>query len=77
MATSRTSLADVALDPGQVGAPADQLAVGRGPVRAAPAEQGDGLEQARLAGRVGPDDEVGAGLERRLERRVAAQVERR
>ena len=54
---------DVALDAGQVGAPADELAVGRGPVGSSPAQQGDGLEEAGLAGRVGPDDEVGSRLE--------------
>jgi hypothetical protein len=45
-------------------------------MRATPAEQGDRLEQARLAGRIGPDDKVSAGPERRIEIVVAAQVRR-
>jgi hypothetical protein len=45
-------------------------------MRATPAEQGDGLQKARLAGRIGPDDEVGAGAERRVEVAVAAQIRR-
>ena len=50
--------------------------VGRRPVRAAPGEQDDRLEQARLAGGVRPPDELRPGPERGLERRVAAQVAR-
>ena len=75
MATSIVSPSESALDPGQVAAPADQLAVGRRPVRAAPGQQDDRLEQARLAGRVRAPDELRAGAERRVERRVAPQVE--
>jgi hypothetical protein len=45
-------------------------------MRAAPAQEDDGLEQAGLACGVGPDDEVGARPERRLEAGVPAQVER-
>lgn len=37
-------------------------------------KENDRLQQARLAGRVGSDDEVGAGAERGVERAVAAQV---
>ena len=43
---------DPPLDPGEVATPADQLAVGAGAVRPAPAEQRDRLEQAGLAGGV-------------------------
>ena len=55
---------DHALDPGEVRPPADQLGVGVRPVRAAPGEQDDRLEQAGLAGRVRAPDEVGARAER-------------
>ena len=55
--------------------PADQLAVGRRPVRAAPGQQDHRLEEARLAGRVRAPDEVRSGAERRVERRVAPEVE--
>ena len=59
---------DAPLDAGEVRAPADQLAVGAGPVRAAPGQQDDRLEQARLAGRVRAPDQVRPGPERHLER---------
>ena len=52
---------DSRLDPGDVGAPADQLGVGRRPVRPPPGEQDDRLEEARLAGRVGPQTSCGPG----------------
>ena len=65
---------DVPLHPGQVRPPADQLAIGRGPVRAAPTKQRDRFEQARLAGRIGSPDEMRPGPERRLQRHVPAQV---
>jgi hypothetical protein len=45
-------------------------------MRAAPAEQSDGLEQAGLAGRIRPDDEMGARTERRVEVVVAAKIRR-
>jgi hypothetical protein len=44
---------------------------------AAPAEQGYGLEEAGLPGRVRPPDQVWAWTELDLERRVAAQIEDR
>ena len=69
--------ADAALDPGEVLAPADQLAVGARSMRPAPPEQGDGLEQAGLAGGVRAPDQVRAGRERDLEPGVSAQVEGR
>lgn len=68
---------DVTLDPGQVSSPADELTVGGRPVAASPAEQGDPLEQARLAGGIGTPDQLGAGTEGGIECRVAAEVEDR
>lgn len=41
---------------------------------AAPGEQDDGLEEARLARRVGTPQDLGARPEGEIERRVAAQV---
>jgi hypothetical protein len=76
-----SDLEDIATDPsfdaGEVASPADELAVGRGAMRAAPAEQGDRLEETGLAGRVGTPDEVRTGTEVDRERRVAAQIEDR
>ena len=46
----------------------------RRPVGATPGEQDDRLEQARLAGRVGPPDELRSGPEVGVEARVAAQI---
>ena len=43
-------------------------------MRAAPGQQDDRLEEARLACRVGPPDQLRAGFEHGVERRVAAQV---
>src|SRR5690349_13564482 len=40
----------------------------------APGEQDDALEQARLAGRVGPPDELRAGRQLDVERAVPAEV---
>jgi hypothetical protein len=45
-------------------------------MRASPAEQRDRLEQARLAGRIGPVDQVRAGAEGGVERGVPAKIER-
>jgi hypothetical protein len=64
-------------DPGQVGAPADELRVGRRPVGSAPGEQDDRLEQARLAGRVRAPDELRAVAERDIELGVTAEVAQR
>ena len=75
--TSMTSRPRRALDPRHVGGPADQLAVRRGPVRAAPGEQDDRLEQARLAGGVRSPDQLRPGPERDLERVVATEVRAR
>jgi hypothetical protein len=63
-----------ALDAGDVGAPPDQLRVGRRPVGSAPGEQHDRLEEARLAGGVRPHDEVRSRAEGELGRAVAAEV---
>ena len=62
------------LNAGQLTAPAHELAVGARPVRATPGQQDDGLEQARLAGRVGAPHQLRAGVEHGVERRVRAQV---
>ena len=43
-------------------------------MRATPGQQHDRLEQAGLAGRIGPPDELRAGSEVGVEGRVAAQV---
>jgi hypothetical protein len=43
---------------------------------AAPAQEGDGLEQAGLAGGVRAEDQVRAGAERGFERGVPAKIER-
>ena len=51
---------DPRLDAGQLPAPADELALGARAVRAAPGQQDDRLEQARLAGRVGAPDQLRA-----------------
>ena len=69
--------ADPTLHSSQIVSPADQLTVGGRPVGAPPTEQGDGLEQARLAGGVRSPDQVRAGRERDLEPGVSAQVEDR
>jgi hypothetical protein len=61
-------------DPGEVSPPADQFAVGRRSMRSTRPKENDRLQQARLAGRVGSDDEVGAGAERGVKRAVSAQV---
>src|SRR4029077_10495682 len=58
---------DDALDPREVGPPADELTVPAGPGGAAPGEQAHRLEQARLAGRVRAPDEVWPGPERGVE----------
>ena len=76
-ATSIVSVARRAFDAGQLAAPADELGVGRRPVRPAPGEQDDRLEEARLAGRIRPDDELRPGPEGGLERCVRPQVEDR
>ena len=73
-ASSSDVAAEATFDAGEVRAPADQLAVRRGPVASAPREQHDRLEQAGLAGRVGPPDELRPGAERGIERGVPAQV---
>jgi hypothetical protein len=67
--------ADRPFDTGQVPTPADQLAVGAGPVRTAPAKQRDRLEEARLAGCVRAPDQMRPGVEGGVDRRVTAQVE--
>ena len=67
--------AQAALDPGEVALPADQLAVGRRPVRAPPREQHDRLEEARLARRVGTPDQLGPRPEGGLEGVVAPEIE--
>ena len=66
--------AEMALDPRQVGPPADELAVGRGPVAATPGEQDDRFEEARLPGRVRAPDELRSGAEGGVEGGVPAQV---
>jgi len=63
------------LDPGEVRAPADQLAVGRGAMRPTPGQQDDPLEQAGLARGIRTDDELRTGPEGRLQRGVSAEVE--
>src|SRR4029079_17264974 len=63
-----------ALDAGDVRAPPDQLRVGRGPVRSAPGEQHDRLEEARLARGVRPHDEVRSRPEGELRRALAPAV---
>ncbi len=65
---------DARLHPRQLGAPAHKLAVGARAVGVAPGQQDDGLEQARLAGRVGTVDELGARPEGDVEGGVAAQI---
>src|SRR5688572_4040060 len=45
-------------------------------MRSTPAEERDGLQQARLAGRIRPVDELRAGTEGRLERGVPTKIER-
>src|SRR5439155_7179686 len=57
---------DGAFDTGQVGRPADELAVGGGPVGVTPGQQHHRLEEARLAGRIGTPDEMRARTERRI-----------
>jgi hypothetical protein len=63
-----------ALDPRKVGAPADDLAVGAGPVGAAPRQQDDGLDQTRLAGRIRTGNEMRPWSERRVKRGVSPEV---
>ena len=65
------------VDPGERGAPADDLGVRGGPVAAAPGEEGDRLEQGCLAGSVGTVEEVRTGPEGRVERGVAPEVPER
>ena len=63
---------DPALDPSEVVAPPDELPVGAGPVRSTPAEQRDRLEKTGLAGGVRTPDQMSAGSEGRLDRRISA-----
>ena len=70
----RGSPADASLDPGKLLAPPDELALGGRAMAAAPGEEHDRLEEARLARGVGPPDELRAGLEHGVERPVAAEV---
>ena len=58
--------ADPAFDTGEVVSPTDELAVGTRPMRPAPTEQRDRLEQARLPRGVGSPDQVWAGFEGRV-----------
>ncbi len=63
-----------AVDPHEVGAPADQLGVRRGAVRPPQRQQDDGLEQRRLAGRVRTPDQLRPGPELEVERGVAPEI---
>jgi hypothetical protein len=74
-ATSIDVVADAALDPCEVGAPADQLTVGGGSMRSAPGEQDHGLEERGLARGVRAPDDVRPGPEPRLQRGIASEVE--
>ena len=65
---------DDPLDPGDVGAPANELNVRAGPMGVAPGQENDGLEQARLARRIGSPQELRATTEPGAEVRVTAQV---
>ena len=65
---------DHALDAQEVGAPADQLRVGGGPVGPAQRQQDDGLEQSRLAGGVRAPDELRPGPELEVQRGVAPEI---
>ena len=65
---------DASLDPREVVAPADHLGLVRAPVGAAAREEDQGLDEVRLAGRVRPDDDVRAGVDRELERVVAPEA---
>ena len=67
--------AEAALDPREVALPADQLAVGRRPVRAPPGQEHDRLEEAGLAGRVGAPDQLRPGPEGGLEGFVPPEIE--
>ena len=66
---------DEALDPGQIRPPSDQLAIGSRSMRPAPGEEHHRLQQARLARRIRTPDDVRARAERRIEGRVAPEVE--
>src|SRR5215218_1051765 len=70
----RISTAHPRLDPCQLLAPADELALGRRAMAATPREEHDRLEEARLAGGVGAPHELWPWLEHGIERRVSAQV---
>jgi hypothetical protein len=63
-----------AFDAGEVCTPPNQLRVGRRAVRAAPGEENDRFQQAGLAGRIRPPDQLWPGTEGRLERAVPADV---
>ncbi len=63
-----------ALHAGQVTAPAHQLGIDGGPVRATPGKQNDRLQEAGLARCVGTPDQLRPGSERGSQRAVAAQI---
>ena len=70
----RLAVGQTALDPGDVGAPADELDVGRGPMRMARGKDDDRLDEAGLTGGVGSPDELWTGSERRDEAAVSPEV---
>jgi len=70
----RLAVGQTTLDPGDVGAPADELDVGRGPMRMARGKDDDRLDEAGLAGGVGSPDELWTGSERRDEAAVSPEV---
>ena len=67
-------LANRPLHAGDLGAPPDEVHIGRGPVRVPPGKEHDRLEEARLAGRVRTPEDLGSRSEPDVERSVAAKV---
>jgi len=71
---SRFRTAHARLDTRQLLPPADDLALGRRAVAAAPGQQDDRLEQARLACGVGTPDELRAWFEDGVDRGIPAKI---
>jgi hypothetical protein len=65
---------DNPVEPHEIGTPSDQFGIGRSPVGSPQRQQDDGLEQGRLAGRVGTPDQLRPGPELGVQRGVAPEV---